>query len=334
MHIASHLLVLLCVFFSLLEEEGDLVIEYHAQCSTSSSVGICERTSVQPNESLLCVYNLCAIPGSLVLTCLLSALVNLSSNHEVSSHSINWIGDVLSTNSVRLGEEPFEPEGCVLWILHEHALQQVITTEVHSSVWDDSNDGNVESTVQGFYSSLSVGFLEAIRKTRVSLLSSLSKIGGHTGSCEIQWVYEDEGRSTSTTTSEETSQKLLGVGVVLLTKRHKGFFELILERKVQCLGWEVTKHVSSISTPVCEWSLLLWQGNQAINKTVVSSWVGLVNQLYTLQWSIHGLCNGSSGTSSDQIGGETCSLCKEVVVVGHLCGVRCEWGGCGVQIWI
>lgn len=119
----------------------------------------------------------------------------------------------------------------------DHWLHRIIQSKVQTTVDNDSNTGNVETTVKSSntirFECLSVDIDQAIELPLSSLLGSLSIIS-KTGSGIIQRVNKEQRRSTSSTTRCQVARKPLPVAITVFLEVEQPL-EVVFERKVQGL---------------------------------------------------------------------------------------------------
>ena len=119
----------------------------------------------------------------------------------------------------------------------ENWLQRIIHSEVETTVHDDTNTWNVESTVETGNTiscqCLFVDINQTIELPLSSLLCSLSIIS-QTGTGIVQRVNKEKGWSTSRTTRGQVTSKPFPVTILVLLEVEKPL-EVILECKVQGL---------------------------------------------------------------------------------------------------
>ena len=301
------------------EEIGlDFVVEDKDESSTSTSDNVGERSLEEGSTSFLLVDFGEAIHGTSVHELV---LWEAGLHHQSSTDSVEWVRGNTSGDSDELSEGPGHEEVSFLGIWEESSLASVEHTEVRGTVSDDTDNGDSETSVKS-NGSIRLGDLEqAVSETSELTLSSRSDISSKTGSCEVEWVDEAEGSSTSgstgsAVTNEEVEWLLLGIEWVeiLLVE--------IFASEVECLSWEITNDVSEVSSPEGNDTLLRQDTSEAVANTVVSLissnvLVGVLNleqELDTLNWGDESLGDCSGDTTDQEIGDHTplslwCGLC-------------------------
>jgi len=169
-------------------------------------------------------------------------------HHKSSSDGIKWVGQDSSRDSDDLGKHPHGEDVGVLGVWEEHWFSSIEHTEVSSTVCNDSNDGDSESSVKSLWSILGQDLGEAVNETSEFSLSSRSDISSKTGSGEVKWVDNTErGGSSSSTRHAVSNEEHTWVGLLVVWVED-GLVE-VLEGEVQGLGWEVTNNISQVSSP-------------------------------------------------------------------------------------
>ena len=125
-------------------------------------------------------------------------------------------------------------------------FESSLHSEVDSSVEDDTPDGDDESLVKSLNSIGGGDLLQAIKGSVELSLSSRSDIGGKSGSDEVQWVDEEQGSGSSSSSGEHRSEEVLD-GLSLWVEWAEPVSVSILEGEVQGLGWEISDDVSEVS---------------------------------------------------------------------------------------
>jgi len=105
---------------------------------------------------------------------------------------------------------------------------------------------------------------------------------------------------------------------------------LVLEGKVQSLGWEVSDDVGQVAAPEGRESLLLWNADKAINHALVLL-VGadLFRDVLNLQEQFHTL-NGGDGSLGDSCGdasgSEILDESNSIEILAHFAvNTSCNW---------
>merc|ERR1719454_1679322 len=92
-------------------------------------------------------------------------LLGTSSHHESTSDGIKRVRGNTGGNSDELSETPDGKERSLLHVLEQHNLTGIEETEVRSSVGNDTNDGDTETSVESLDTILGSAFLEAINES-------------------------------------------------------------------------------------------------------------------------------------------------------------------------
>jgi len=223
-------------------------------------------------------------------------------HHHSPSNGIDWVSSETSNS----GDGPSEDEAQEsVWLVSQKDwFQGIVESKVHTSVDEDSDARDDESSVKTGDTVSSDGLLVAINQT-VELSGTVLGFGivGHSGSDKVQTVDEHERQRTSETTGGDVGGEFLDqTGIFWAVE---DFLDGIFEGKVQSLGWEVSDDVSQVSSP--ESSDTFSGGNSfgAVNDSGV--WLvestGLHHlvlvldvELNSLDWS--GACLGDAGGDS------------------------------------
>jgi len=234
-------------------------------------------------------------------------------HHESSSNGIQWVGEETSDTSDELGNHKLKDDVTVR--SQEGSLESIVTTEVGTSVGDNTEDGDTETSVKT-HSTISLNDLsKTINKTlELSVFNTSTGISSQSSSGEVQWVDEEEGSGTSSTsggevTEEEPPELSLGVewAKVLLVG--------ILEGEVKSLSREVSDDVGEVTSVEGTVTFFLWDSGEDITNTLV--WVGselgvgslgLEQKLNSFDGSDSGLGDGSGNTTSKEVDCEVTGL--------------------------
>jgi len=243
-------------------------------------------------------------------------------HHHTTTDSVNGVGSKTSTS----GNSPAKSEvnqEVVLEFGGKGRLEGVVHTEVETTVDDDTNAGDVETTVETgdtvSLEGLAVDIDETVELALTTLLGRLSVVS-KTGTGIVKGVDEEEGRGTSGTTGSQVTGEPGPVTIsVLILVEHA--LELVLEGKVQGLSREVTDDVSQVTSPHGVNTLILDGTGEAVANTLVG--VGETTLLDHLILVLDEKLNtlDGSGSSLGDSGGDTTS--EEVhneLVVGLVIG--------------
>lgn len=262
---STHTLSYTLHLFECLAEEDDLQLVVDGQdTSTSNTTENVGTSTLEERADTLLSDDLAAsIQGGLVLDGL------TRSHHHTTTDSIQWVRSNTSTS----GDTPAEKEGGKEVTLKrtdkDDRLERVVHTEVETTVDDDTEDGRTETTVETGNTIRGKGLLVNINQAvELTLTTRLSVLGivGKTGTSVVERVDEKEGSGTSSllrfsvyrghrrvlrstyTTRGQVTHHPLGISITLLLVGEH-FLVGITESKVQCLGWEVSDNVGSVTTP-------------------------------------------------------------------------------------
>ena len=291
--------------FCSLEESLELVVEDKDEGTTGSSDDVREASLEEGSWSFIFKDLLEAVHGSVIhaigsgLSCV---------HHESSSDGIEWVGDDTSTDGDNLGETPLGEDIGFLEVGEEEDLSSVESSEVGGSVGNNSNDGDTETIVDTTDSSLLDGLLEAVDESVELSLFSGTNISGESGSCEIEWVDEAEGGSSSGTTGGHVTNEEHTWLSLWVVWAEIGLVE-IFACEVNGLSWEITNNVGQVSSPERSKTLLSNDSLEAVSDTVISVlWgdilVGILDleeELDSLNWGDDGLGHGGGNSTNHEI---------------------------------
>lgn len=277
----------------------DLVVEDENQSTTGTSDDVREATLEEGSGTLLSGNGLEAVHGTLVLGVLLTG-----SHHESTSDGIKRIGGNTGNDGDNLSETPDEEDVGLLHVFEEENLTGIEKTEVRSSVGNDTNDGDTETSVETLDTILGSAFLEAVDETGEFSILSGTNIGSESGSTEIERVDDGEGSGTSSSTGGHvTHEELewLSLGVV----RIEDLLILILASEVESLSGEITDDVGEVTSPESTETLFLQDTAEAVTEAIVfliSRHIGvsildLKEELDSLNRGNDGLRDGSRDTT-------------------------------------
>jgi len=235
-------------------------------------------------------------------------------HHHTTTDSINGIRSKTSTN----GDTPSEHEvgkEVIFKISGEDGLDGIVHTEIETTVNDDTNARNGESSVQTLDTisgqGLSVDINETVELALSTLLGRLVIIS-QTGTGIVQGIDKEQRRGTSSTTRGQISGKPDPVSILILLETEQ-LLEVILEGKVQGLGGEITDDVGQVSSPERDDTLLSSDTPGAIHDSLVgfSQTTALQHlilvldqELDTLDRGSSSLGNGSGDTTHHEVNGK------------------------------
>jgi hypothetical protein len=247
---------------------------------TTENVGTC--TLEERSDTLLGDNLTTGIQGRLVLDGLTRG------HHHTTTDSIQWVRSNTSTSSDTPTEEEGGKEVTLERTNENDRLDRVVHTEVQTTVDDDTSNGRTETTVETGDTISGEGLLVDINQTvELTLTTSLGVlvIVGKTCTGVIEGVDEEQGSSTGglrklahavadaknkntyTTRGQVTSHPPSVSITLLLEGEHR--LVGITESEVQCLCWEVTDNVGSITTPQRSNTLVGDGSSEAFKDTIV-----------------------------------------------------------------
>jgi len=232
-------------------------------------------------------------------------------HHQSSSNSIEGIRNDTREGSDGLGNDELEENGG-LGVRQESSLGGIVTTEVASSVGDDTNDGDTESLIKTLNTINSSNLVDTVNKTgELSIRSISSDISSKSSSGEIEGIDEHQRSGTSSTTGGEVTEEEFPeilLGVIGAEDLLVG----ILEGEVEGLSGEISDNVSEITSPESRDTFFLGDSEEDINDTLVllvfrDMGVGslsLEEELDSFDGSDSSLGDSSGDTTENEIEGE------------------------------
>lgn len=290
-------------------EDLELVVEREYTCTgdTTENVGTCTLEE-----------RLGALLGDDLRTGVEHGLVvdgRSGRHHHATTNSIERIRSKTSTNSNTPSEEEGGEEASLELTDENNRLKRVVDTKVETTVDDDTNDRRDETTVETGDTvggeGLPVDVDETVELTFTSALCGRLGVVGETGTSIVEGVDEEEGRSTGSTTRCNVTGEPLPV-TVLLPEAEEGL-EVILEGKVEGLGWEVTNDVGGVTSPESGEALVTVRAGEAVDDAVVlvaettllDHFILILDEeLDTLDGSSRCLCDGSRDTTHHKVDGK------------------------------
>merc|ERR1719383_606177 len=164
----------------------------------------------------------------------------------MTSGGINGVGHKSSSD----GNSPSKEEGKsdIRGVSKKYWLQGVEETEVHATIDEDTDSRDGESSVQSLDTVRLQGLGVNVNETVELTLSSLALgVIGQPGSGVVKGVDKHEGEGSSSSSGKNVGSELPGSAGVL--GGGEGGLDGILEGKVKSLGWEVSEHISQVSSP-------------------------------------------------------------------------------------
>lgn len=281
----------------------DLVIEDEDQSTTSTSDDVGKATLEEGTGSLISVDLGEAVHGTAV-----HLFLSTGGHHESTSDGIKRVGNNTGGNSDELSETPNSEEVGLLHIFEEQDLTSVEKTEVRSSVADDTNDGDTETSVETLNTILGSTFLEAVNETGELSILSGTNIGSESGSTEIKRVDNGERSSTGSSTGGHVTKEE-HTGLLLGVIRAKPLLVGILTGEVKSLSGEIPDNVSEVTSPESDKTLFLHNSGEAVTDTIVSlvsrnvrvGILDLEEELDSLDRGDDSLGDGSRDTTNHEI---------------------------------
>ncbi|KAH3663715.1 hypothetical protein OGAPHI_005116 [Ogataea philodendri] len=231
-------------------------------------------------------------------------------HHHSSSDSVQWVSSSRSTS----GNSPTKQEGSNEAALkrtnQNDRLKGVVETEVKTSVDNDTDDRWQETSVKTGDTVSSKSLSVNVNKTIELSLTTLRGLSVvcQSGSGVIQRVNEEQRSGTSKTTGSQVTSEPWPVTLLLLETKH--LLELVLESKVQSLGWEVSDNVGGVTFPERRETLLSESSLETFTNTVVSlsestlfdHLVLVLDQKFdSLDWGGTGLSDSGGDTSHHEV---------------------------------
>merc|ERR1719458_43287 len=203
--------------------------------NTTEDVGT--STLHHAHESLVLQDLHAAVDGALVLG------AATGGHHHPPPDCVNGVGHQASGN----GHSPAKDEGGShrgVLSSDQERLQGIEHTEVHSTVDEDTDGRDGESSVQTL-DAIGLQSLDVDINQSVELARAILALGvvGQPGPGKVKGVHKQKGHGSSSATGGNVG----GVGSVL--GGGKQGLDGILEGKVKSLGGEVTQHVGEVSPP-------------------------------------------------------------------------------------
>jgi hypothetical protein len=189
-------------------------------------------------------------------------------HHESSADSVKRVGNNTSTNGDDLGEGEESHWVSILHVREKDSLTSVEATKVRSTICDNTNDWDTETLVETLRTISGGNLLKAINETAEFTGLTWADVSSESSSGEVEWVYDTEGSSTSSTTGQAVSDKELD-GFLFGVVGAENLFVNIFESKVKCLSWEVSDDVSQVTSPESS-DALFWSNTlKAVTDTSV-----------------------------------------------------------------
>ncbi len=225
-------------------------------------------------------------------------------------HGVEWVGDNSRGGDGNLGDGEFggKTDGGEILLVRVEGLEDILKTELGSTVDNNSNGGRSNSVVKRKETVGLDGLLQAVKHTIVLLF--LSKISSKDGSDVDKRVNNGVGGSSGGGTGSDLGGSELSKFGFLVVLGEK-LLDVILEGQVEGGGRDVSDAVSKVTTPEGRRSELGDVTTESISHTGVSlhfsrddTRIGILvldGELDLLQRSRDGLGDGSGDTSGSQV---------------------------------
>ncbi|KAH3658860.1 hypothetical protein OGATHE_006586 [Ogataea polymorpha] len=292
--------------FELLTEQDHLQLVVHGDNTSrgNTSQDVSTATLEQGSDTLSSNNLGESVESALVLNGLTGG------HHHSSSDSVQWVRSSRSSGGDGPTQQERSKEVTLKRTNQDNRLKRVVETEVETSVDNNTNNRWQETSVKTSNTVGSKSLSVDINQTVELSLTSLGGLGvvSQSGSGEVQRVDEEQGSGTSKTTGSQVTSKPFPVALLLLETEH--LLELVLESKVQSLGWEVSDNVSGVTLPERNKSLVSQGSLETFTNTGVSSGKStlldhfvlvLDQELNSLDWSGTGLGDGGGDTTHHEV---------------------------------
>jgi len=299
----------------------DFVIENQDDSTTGTSDNVGGSSLEQGRGSFVGQDLLEAIDGSGV-----QDIGSTRLHHQSSTDGIIRIGEESRDGGDALGEQPLEEDIRLVGIREQDRSEGIITSEESSSVHDNTNNRDTESSVQTGETITLVDLGETVHDTiELSVSSRFSDIGSKSSSGKIKRIDEHQRGGTSSSSGSqvtgeeppEFSLRVEGAQVLL---------ESILEGKVQSLSGEISDNIGQVSSPEGSETLVLSDSGETVQHSLVlifrldlgGSGLDLQQDLDSLNGSDSSLGDSSGDTSSGEILQKFDGLRLLGLLIGHL----------------
>lgn len=306
----------------------DFIVQHKYEGTASTTEDVGEGTLEEGTGTLLLG------DGSPAMQCALVDDLGLGTarlHHHTTTDGVEGIGHDTGDGGDNLSDGPADVPRGGLWVW-QHTASSVVEAEVGRTVDDDTLDGYAETTVQTNQAIRLEDLAQTIAETLELTLATTTDISGQTGTGEIKRVDEAQGGGSSGTTGSQVTDEVTHELGVLVDTAQEDLLVLVLEGKVQSLGWEVTDDVGHVTTPVGTEALLLGNAHETVHHALVPVGFGdllgdvldLEQQLDTLDRSHSGLGDGrgdatggeilheGNGIGERHVGGGSSSFIKEL----------------------
>jgi len=218
------------------------------------------RALHQGHEALVLNDLHAAIDGALVLD------GGSGGHHHATTNGVDGVGHQAGSDGDTVSQAEGKQQPGIG--SEKNGLQGIVEAEVHSTVDENADAGNDESSVETLDAVGFDGLGVDVDETLVLTLSTLTLgVVGQTGSGVIERVDEHKGEGSRHTAGHDVGGELLGVGGVLLDVEHR--LDLILEGEVESLRREVTQAIGQISSPQWVDTLTLDGSQRTVDDAIV-----------------------------------------------------------------
>jgi len=237
-------------------------------CASNTAKDIGARALHHRHEALVLHDLHGAIDGALVLN------GRAGGHHHTTTNGIDGVGHQAGSDGDAVAQAEGEEQPGIG--SQKNGLQRIVETEVHSTVYENTDAGNDESSVETLYTIGLDGLGVDVDQTLVLTLSSLAlSVVGQTRTGVVERIDEQKGQRSRATTGQDVGGELFGVTGVLRNVESR--LHLVLEGEVEGLRREVTQAVCQISTPQGIDTLVLHGSHGAVN----DAFIGLIQAALT-----------------------------------------------------
>jgi len=288
---------------------GGLTIQNKHKGSTSASENVSTSTLEHRLGAFLLENPLAAMESTLVET-FVHRLFRL--HLETATNGVEGIGDEARHDDGKLGTKPLgcETDGGDLLVPRVQALDRVVQTKLHTTVRDDTSNGNSEAVVEGENTLGTLGSLDkAVSKTSERLLAT-ADVRGQTGTRIVEGIDKHEGETASETARKKIhGKKRPEIGLWAVAREE--VLDGVLGGQVQGLGGEISDTVCEVATPEGLEALFGPHAGKAIHDARVAGdlagdnlgvcILGLDDQLDTLDRGSEGLGDRAGNASGNEV---------------------------------
>jgi len=181
-----------------------------------------------------------AVDGALVLD------GGSGGHHHTTTNGVNGVGHQTGSDGHTVAQAEGKEQPSIG--TEEDGLQRVVETEVHSTVNENADARDDESTVQTLDTVGLDGLGVDIDETLVLALTALALgVVSETGTGVIEGVDEEQGQGSGASSGQNVGAELLGVSSVFGDV--EGGLYFVLEGEVEGLRREITQAVGQVTSP-------------------------------------------------------------------------------------